>query len=438
MESQLYPLLSEYDPATSSEGGLDPLGLYPIADRLAEKLVPAVRERQKHPRFLTAMALGAELCKNFDNDTMAADSISPPWQVFEWYVVEGMVRTSQDPEEILGVPGTDKARQAIKDNVPLSAKRYLKTPSVFGFHGVYRVLAENLDIVQDETLGETGYQLLTTWEKEQKLKGFISEEAGEGTDFRKQIFAAIQDGLKAKATARSGGWSGWSFFLDHLAPFKCGKKEAEVIRDALLSRDCEFRRETILFLVSSPGQKAWLTSRSEREFHQALRENARNELKVLLEAIEKYEEFSRVLQDVFDDCLQEMTRKRTKTSLKELAGLELIKRAWRQLSGLYSEVCSRLEPLREAFDFEQRFSSLAEPGNLIDWIDRLLEHHVKVQRAKPPAGKNPWFERTGDGSIILRRCDKTDKGGIHDKSYLHFYRTNPLWSFVCDLRLVGS
>jgi len=438
MEYHHFPLLSEYDPATSSEGGLDPLGLYPIADRLAEKLVPAVRERQRHPRFLTAMALGAEICKNFDSDTMAADGISPPRQVFEWYVVEGMVRTSEDPEEILGVPGTDKARQAIKDNVPLSAKRYLKTPSVFGFHGVYRVLAENLDIVQDETLGETGYQLLTTWEKEQKIKGFMSEEAGEGTDFRKQLVSAIQDGLKAKATARSGGWSGWSFFLDHLAPFKCGKKEAEVIRDALLSRSFEFRRETILFLVTPPGQKGWLTSRLEREFHQALRKNASNELSVLLDAIDKYEEFSRVLQDVFDDCLQEMTRKRTNISLKELASPELIKSARRQVSELYSEVCSRLEPLGEAFDFEQRFSSLAEPASPIDWMDRLLEHHVKVQRAKAPAGKNPWFERAGDDSVIIRPGYRRDKGGLHDRSYLHFYRTNPLWSFVCDLRLVGS
>lgn len=97
MESYLLPLLSEYDPVTSSEGGLDPLGLYSIADALAEKLVPAVRERQKHPRFLTAMTVAAEVCEALGDD-IAKDGVSPPWQVFEWYLVEGFVR-SADTEE---------------------------------------------------------------------------------------------------------------------------------------------------------------------------------------------------------------------------------------------------------------------------------------------------------------------------------------------------
>ena len=48
-----------YDPIGSSEGSLDPLGLYLIADQLAMKLVPGVRERMLRVRFLTAMAVGA-------------------------------------------------------------------------------------------------------------------------------------------------------------------------------------------------------------------------------------------------------------------------------------------------------------------------------------------------------------------------------------------
>ncbi len=38
--------LSEYDPPLTSEGSIDPLGLYPIADALGVRLVPGVRERQ--------------------------------------------------------------------------------------------------------------------------------------------------------------------------------------------------------------------------------------------------------------------------------------------------------------------------------------------------------------------------------------------------------
>jgi hypothetical protein len=52
------PALTAFDPETSSEGTLDPLGLYLIADQLATRLVPAVRECMQRIRFLTVMAVG--------------------------------------------------------------------------------------------------------------------------------------------------------------------------------------------------------------------------------------------------------------------------------------------------------------------------------------------------------------------------------------------
>ena len=45
----LMPMLSDSDPAESAEGSIDPLGIYPIADTLASRMVPGVRERQRHP-----------------------------------------------------------------------------------------------------------------------------------------------------------------------------------------------------------------------------------------------------------------------------------------------------------------------------------------------------------------------------------------------------
>ena len=125
----LMPSLSASDPTVSGEGGLDPLGLYPIADSLAVQLIPGVRERQKHPRFLTATAMSLALCSEFEEDMIAADQTSEPWVVFEWHIVEGLVRAAAD-EDIRGLPGRDKVSQAIRDRVPVSASRYLKTPSV--------------------------------------------------------------------------------------------------------------------------------------------------------------------------------------------------------------------------------------------------------------------------------------------------------------------
>ena len=54
------PELSEADPQLAGEGTLDPVGLAPIADRLAELLVPGVRSRMQRIRFLTAAAVGAQ------------------------------------------------------------------------------------------------------------------------------------------------------------------------------------------------------------------------------------------------------------------------------------------------------------------------------------------------------------------------------------------
>jgi hypothetical protein len=120
----LLPTLTELDPPLTSEGSLDPLGLYPIADSLGVRLSPGVRERQAFPRFLTAMAVSAAICETFDED-----EVSSLRQVFEWYAVEGLVRTAGDSGVIRGLPGREKARVAITVGVPLSADRYLKTPS---------------------------------------------------------------------------------------------------------------------------------------------------------------------------------------------------------------------------------------------------------------------------------------------------------------------
>src|SRR5579872_4477507 len=123
----LMPLLSEADPKISAEGSIDPLGMYSIADALAVRMIPGVRERQQHPRFLTCIAVSLSLCSAFPDEVVAVDEISEPWQVFEWYLVEGLVRTTNDRSLLRGLPGQDKAGAVIKDGVPLSAKRYLKT-----------------------------------------------------------------------------------------------------------------------------------------------------------------------------------------------------------------------------------------------------------------------------------------------------------------------
>ena len=437
----LMPMLTEVDPKVSTEGSIDPLGMYAIADALAVRMIPGVRERQTHPRFLTSIAVSLSLCSEFDEEMVAADGVSEPWQVFEWYFVEGMVRATGDTRLLRGLPGQDKASSAIKDRVPLSEKRYLKTPTVFGFHGVYRALARATEVERVDRLGEVGYELLTAWENEQGLKGFSGTADGPGNSVRKQLKDAIRDGLRTGAVARKPAWSGWSFFRDHLGIYDAGKREARVISQALLNPGSGFRREVLSSLISEEGQTLWTAEVeqrvfSERRFHDLLVESASHSLKDLLRAIDAYERFCRLLQDAFDDCLLRMSQYQQRIQPRELGSLVGVKRAAEQIPGIFTDVSDKLSPFDQTVRFQDAFSTLAEHMPATDWVERLLDHHCRIQYGKPPAGKASWFDRFDDGSCMIRTGYVRDAAGRHDDLYVHAYRTKSLWSFAKDIRLV--
>jgi len=448
----LAPLLTEKDEAESSEGGIDPLGTEPLADALAVKLAPGVRERQRHPRFLTAMAVSLSLCDELGDEVVASDGVTPAWLVFEWYVVEGLVRTrGQTPKDIQGLPGRDKAARALADGVQLSPRRYLKNPTVTGFHGAFWQLASVLGIEQGERLGGRGFDLLEVWAKDQALDGFVGTGGGRGKDIRQQLRKALRLGLQKGAVARTNGWAGWRFFSEHLAPYEFGRHEARFLSDALMEdavssrpktqqNGASFRREVLEFLVSDEGRRLWrqeVSSRrfSERVFHEALRLRASADLRRLLLAIDIYERFARLAQDAFDDCLYEMTRKRGKVAATELGRLDSVKAASQRLPKMFGEVVDRLEPFGQALRFQQTFALLSEAGSASHWVERLIEHHRKTQKQKPPDGKMAWLEGEGT-SFIIHPLYRRDEPARCDGSYVHFYRTIPLWSFASDLGMV--
>jgi hypothetical protein len=447
MQFPLLPLLSQEDKADASEGGLDPLGLVQVSEALAVRLVPGVRERMSHPRFLTAMAVAMEVCRRFPEDAVARDGVSPPWLVFEWLAVEGFVRTA-DGREPFKLPGNEKVKAARREEVPLSARRYLKSPNVFGFHGVYRGLAGNMDVESGGRLGETGNELLRTWAKEQKLDGFTGTAGGDGASLCEQLHSAVRESLEAGEVKRSSSWQHWRFFRDHLAPHQAGEREGAVLRDALLAETerAGFRGAVLRFLASVQGRKAFGEGedRSERAFHAALRRSRATggTLGALLDAISSYEAFSRTCQDAFDDVLVELTRcGGRKVTPKELSRIDSVKAASKRVPEMFGELLTRLtrlEPFRETARFAESFASFAERTDAAGWVDQMLRHHETTQRKKPPLGKSPWVERYDDGSAIIRPLYRREVPGRHDDSYLHGYRTWPLHSFARDLRLISA
>ena len=436
MANEYLPQLSEFDPKETSEGTIDPLGLYSIADALGTKLAPGIRERQDHPRFLTAVAAGLVICARFPEQTIAKDEVSEPWQVFEWFVVEGLVRAAETSKEKIGIPGRGKVEDAIKDKVHLTAKRYLKTPGTFGFHGVYRALAKELGVDQGGQLGEFGARLLTAWQDEQGLNGFLTGNQGRGKTLKDELSSAIEDGLKSGAATRSSGWAGWHSIRSYFSPYSFGKKEANVMSAALTSSEADFRRQLLGFIASTDGQRVWRKDQSERQLHRALRAKASADLKRLIDAIDVFEEFSRLLQDAFDDCLVEMTLKKARTSIKEMASLEGVTKAQKNVSGKFSQISDKLLPLSLSEQFERTFASFARKQSAEEWVETLFEHHKTIQSQKPPNGKLPWCEKVDTSSFIVRPNYRSEERPRFDDSYLHGFRGFSLWSFAKDLRLV--
>ena len=168
------PCMTAFDPPANSEGTLDPLGLYQIADQLATMLVPAVRERMQRIRFLTPMAVGALVTEGLEADPEQPDA--PPFLVWEWLVIEAFIRAIDDGDRLLGVPGGRVTQRAINDLGYLQSRSYLKTPRVFGFHGVYKRLAIHLGLL-DVHMGALSEceRLVDAWAHDQgfgSLRGF--------------------------------------------------------------------------------------------------------------------------------------------------------------------------------------------------------------------------------------------------------------------------
>ncbi|MCX6922602.1 MAG: hypothetical protein NT154_05215 [Verrucomicrobia bacterium] len=433
------PQLSDRDDEESSEGGIDPLGTEPIAESLGVALSPGVRERQQHPRFVTAMAVSTWLCESFAEDEFAKDGVTPPWLVFEWYAVEGLVRSRGNTSKDLGgLPGRNKADLAIKQRVPLSARRYLKTPSVFGFHGVHRQLARNLGIERDGNLGDHGFDLLTSWTKEQGLNGFCSTAEGPGRRVVERMREALRAGLDEGRVARGGGWEGWDFFGNHLAPYEIGRREGRFLSQQLLADREGFRAEILQFLVSDQGKRVWRANHSERQFHGALLKRATPRLAELLRAIAAYEEFARLLQDAFDECLYEITRRNARVSMRDLSRLDYVQSASKRVPQIFRSVAVRVSPFEQEgkFNFKQDFGSLGERQSPQQWAKCLMDHHCRIQKEKPPEGKQPWVECYDDQTFRSRPLYLREDPPVPDSGYVHQFRTNPLWSFATDLRMI--
>lgn len=433
------PYRSLADPETQSEGSIDPLGLASLADQLADWLLPGMTARMWRPRFLAAIAASSFLVEPFEED-IGKDGVSPAWIALEWYYVEAVAALAdENGGNLRRVPGIDKARRALRERVPLSARRYLKTPKVFGFHGVYKRLARTLDIVDDSLrLGEKGYNLLKIWQEEQGLPGFLdgNHASGEGARIVRTVRDALREALDSGQTQRQGAWAGASLFVNHLLPHTPGYRESDFLWQRLTAAE---PRGEVFTLMRDRAVSAGLDEPlGERGALRNLLDRTSAELRWRLEAIEGYERFCRPLQESWDVLRNLSTLKRPAVVLPEdFAGHHRVAQLVPEIARSIKEGRRFLSGSPIEVGFDALVGAFEATGNAQDLFRALWDHHQSVQKGKPPEGKRPWFEEAGEGGLVVRPPYRIDQAVPVREAFVHPYRLWSVASFIEDLRRGG-
>ncbi|GAA1741613.1 hypothetical protein SAMN06265174_103315 [Dietzia kunjamensis subsp. schimae] len=417
------PTLSKWDPGVAGESGLDPLGLAPIADRIADRMAPGFRARMNHPHFLTLSAISAVVCSAFHNAT-GPDGTTRPDIAAEWVLL--MYVGANNRTDINGFPGRDKTWAALNSGSALTPATYLRGPRVFGFTGVYRPLAQDLRIVDTEGLPlEAAERLVLSWERDQGLDGFLDGAAqSAGGKARELLAQRVRVSLEAgqcKDYRKITGLERNVFTANSM-----GTHTRQVLGELISGGDHDQRRELVA-LVSEAVADGTGENATDHELGAWARSRAESRLRATLHAAERFEALALRADRAFRVHLSSST---AVTS----SGLEASTTLRRAAEGI-SETCRAAtdaveridrdgpelaERLRELTD---ELSSAAGPADL---FNRLMVSHHRVQAARRKA---PWFENVRDG-WMPRGQHRADTSDSDDPRWLHPYRLTTIRDFL--------
>jgi hypothetical protein len=427
-----FPFMTSYDPAGTSEGMLDPLGLYQIADQLAVQLVPAVRERMQRVRFLTAMAVGSLVTEGLEDDPEKRHA--SPYLVWEWLVVEAMIREMSNDHEIWGVPGTLMARRAIDQQGYLDARSYLKTPRIFGFHGVYKRLAIHLGLVDIHLgPGPNAESIVDAWARDLNLGGIRGART-----LLSRWSDAVRRSLAEKSPRTKPGWDSkaWAEIAGAFAPSTCRVREKRSLRNLILALNN--RRLGALPTLWQLQAEFDDDGFQEESLHDLL-EKRELAYGPLLKSIRSYEAFARSLQDAFDVLKSEAARLDTQGfDVQSIANNNDFKESVKSLHERFDasyRALGEVTPTGVSLQnlFGERFKIFSEPMDAGACALALCTHHEAVQQAKSSDGKRPWFDRLGQHRIFIRHAYRESRRDIQPERYVHAYRGWPIRRFFKDL-----
>ncbi len=426
------PFLTAYDPPGTSEGTLDPMGLYQIADQLAMILVPAVRERMQRIRFLTAMAVGSMVTEGMEGNPRHRDA--DPYLVWEWLVTEALLRTFPRGESMWGVPGTLVTRRAIDNHGYLDSRSYLKSPRIFGFFGVYKRLAIHVGIVDVHlNPGPNAESLAEAWARGLGMSGL--KEASPLLD---RWSSAVGNSLNESPPRCRPQWrsEGWTELANAFAPWTAKAREKRFLQELLIAG--EDRRLGALPDLWRLQPDITDDDFREEELHDRL-EEIEPKYSPLLRAIRAYEGFSRSIQDAFDILKAEAAREDAKGFLvTDISRDKDFQLCVKDLHLRYAEVDQTLSEITVTGLslknlFSGRFGIFAEPMDAGQCALALCVLHEAVQDKKSEEGKRYWFDCIGQGRIYIRHAYREARRDTQPGKYFHSYRGNPIRRFWRDL-----
>lgn len=401
------------------------MGLAAISDRLADLLVPGLRARMRRVRFVTVMAVGALVCETLADET-SGDGISTPSICFEWLVLEAFVRRLPSGQGFpQGVPGSLKTQTVVARSQRLSAATYLKGPTVFGFHGVYKSFAVDSGVVGSGLEpGARCAELTRRWEREQGFDGFTDGVPGTtGGKLRIQARDEVRNTLRAgHCTTNLGSWL-FGRLAASLRPDTPGAAERQAMRALITDGEHETRAELARHLAHADEEL------SEAQLLATVRPSCSKTLGRIVDAVVAYERFAALVDASFRTlCSVSHAIGAQPLTPKLVQDHELVARCAVELQDRYQAAAEYMSAVAADAGLEDRLGEFAIRRSSSELVELVLAHHERVQAAKL---KRSWFDPLRDGWVVRRAYGSSEQPEL-GPWFVHPVRVAPLRLFLED------
>lgn len=451
-----FPFATPYDPSEDPPTSIDPLGTVTEAERLADLLLPGLTARMWRSRLLTFSAVTALVADRTASGAGREDVRDAARLAFERIAVSAFVRHAADAgmeAAIRRVPGTDRARAALRLGEPLTSGNFLKGQMINGPTGVMARLARHVGIVDEEHhLREPGRQLLDAWSTDQDLRGVCDEfcDGNAGARWVTRMAQATRDAL-------NGTWPGnqsgvWRELVTRLRPDDIGTSERRNLVQLLRGASSGSRRRVLDLLKKAEpkfralrGERRGIVERAV--LHDGLLplldgSEADLQLRVVVNAIEAFEQVASLLQSAFD-TLRWSLSSRGAAPASGVAGdataPKALERTRKRIGGAVASLDQILSQANTTpcFDYDaleplRQLREDANQGRLSTehLVEAVLGRHRRVQRDKR---KGCWIESGPRLTLMPGFGLDDDAPPSYDGVYLHPFRVLNAYAMLTDL-----